>query len=79
LHLFALDDDETAPFARLEQEEAIAYFTAHAYHHPIGILKDVIHEGVSSLSDAVLLTVSTTGPPLEKPMALTEHVEMTVR
>jgi hypothetical protein len=79
LHLFALDDDETSALAYLEQEEPIAHFTANAHHYPVRILKDVVHEGVSSLSDAVLLTVSTTGPPLVKPMALTEHVEMTVR
>ncbi len=79
LELLALHDDETSALARLEQEEAVADLAAHAHHDLVGGVEDVVHEAMSSLSDPVLLTLSTTGVESVKTMALTEHVEMTVR
>jgi hypothetical protein len=79
LLLLTFDDDEAATFANLQEEEPVADFAAHADHDLVGVLEDVVHDGASSLSDPVLLTVKTTGVEFVKPMALIEQVEMTVR
>jgi hypothetical protein len=79
LQLLAFDNDEAPTLASLQQEEPAADVAAHADHHLVGGVEDVVHDGESSFKDAVLLTLKTTGVESVKATALTEHVEMTVR
>ena len=79
LELLALHNDESATLSDLEEKEAGADLAAHANHDPVGVSKDVVHEGLRPFSELVLFTHSTIGVDPVKATALTEHGEMTVR
>ena len=79
LELLALDDDEPAALAGLEEEEALADRAAGADHDAVEGVEDAPHEGPSSASEPVELTHSTSGAAPVSTMALTERWRRTVR
>ena len=79
MKFFALENNEAPTLSHLQQEESSADLTAYADHHLVGSVEFVFHEAMSSLSDPVLLTLSTIGVVPVSTNALMEHVEMTVR
>jgi len=79
LDFFDLDDGETTSFSYLEEEESVADVATNADHDLVWLQEDVVHEGLRSFNEAVLLTLSTIGAAFVKTIALTEQGEMTVR